>query len=159
MGARIAYVSHGRDGYQLRVMETPWRILLISRFLEHLNSGICVVTAHRLFCAPPDWTFRAGWGRPQPGDRDYDPEFTALRHSLGWALCGWHNRMLGYGWRKEKELLAVPVTEEQVTASFPEWRSEEGDLLEGATPALAAEPGTGASRVKRKDYRKGRILL
>ena len=124
MRVEVAHVAHGRDGYELFVREVPLRTLLVRQVLAWAWTATFGLTRHRLCCNAPEWMWRIGWGRPAPGDADYEPgeKRQLLRHSLAgalWHLSGWMDD--GYGFAGEHATYRVPLDEAQVREHDPEF--------------------------------------
>ena len=144
---RIASVSRSKDGYSLEVREIPERILMMRTLVTGpLEWVMANVLRHWLCCKMPGWTFRLGWDKPEPGDADYDPDdHTYRRHSLGGGLYHFSSWLAFYGYKKEKEILRLPLTEAQVLESFPEWKKWNAEDEEAPGDAASPAPGSPAS--------------
>jgi len=153
--ARCARVTRSRGGYSLEVTRVALRVLLAREILARACELTCKVSGHRLGCCPPDWTFRAGWGRYDPGEPGYDPDMPGWRRrSLGTGLRAVFTRAVCYGENAEEVLLTLPLTPAQAGV-FPEWSDDvaERDMRDGDTPFVGSEPGADAMTVRKKDWR------
>ncbi|MCC5574441.1 hypothetical protein IMZ11_02145 [Microtetraspora sp. AC03309] len=108
---REAQITHGRDGYALRVAEVPmWAIAA-----ERASETVCGWTGSFL-CGTKEWPYKVGIGQ-----RD---EYGSPRWNLGSALFAfgqWSHTIAG---RRERDCAWLPVTTEWVAEHFPGSRIE-----------------------------------
>ena len=98
-----ACLSRHRDkGTYLDITARPLRAVV----LQYIGDS--------LFFSPPEWTFRARWGK---GDEDgWTPRSLGAKlYSLGqWAGCGFGT------WKLERTVAEIPLSREQVLEHFPD---------------------------------------
>lgn len=123
---RRALLSYDREGYSLRIEDTPWWAAFAETAGEEIHSQVCRFANHFL-CSPPDFFWDLGWGR-------YEWEYGMWEHSLAGMFTGLgHHLAGGFGaWRRSKHVGSVRVSEEWVAAHFPDWLSPEEDEMQSA---------------------------
>lgn len=115
---QVFSVSHSRDGWAIELVETPAWALVFERLV---GNNLCAITGH-LFCNPPMWTYRIGWGEryePEDGQTTGDP-----KNSLGFLLyraVSWGD---GFSWTHRKRNLLIPISAEQAARWAPDFVEE-----------------------------------
>lgn len=119
---RTATVSHGKDGYILRVESVPAWALFLDTASVAVIGGWCRLTrgwgCPLCLCSRLDWTFAVGWGR--------DEDLTR-KHSLGGFLFAAGQRGGRFGLKRGKLEYERLLTWEEACASFPGDRFEFDD--------------------------------
>lgn len=106
-------LTHGRDGFQVRLGNAPtWAI-----WLEDAMELLPCTCNH-------EWLYEIGFGKTDPGLGT--PEHNL--GSLGFRFCAMR---AGIVWRREKHVCAIPVTVEQARAISPDWVTELEEIFDG----------------------------
>jgi hypothetical protein len=113
----VAHVVRDRDGHAIWIMDIPLRNQVISWFFDEVFP---VATLHLTCCRIPDWLYLAGFGR--------DSEECGLprRWSLGQALFWIGQRSAAIGYRNEKRVAEIRVSDEFVLEHFPDLHVDSG---------------------------------
>jgi len=101
--ARDWSVSHGLDGFHVRLIEVPRTARWFTSFVEFLdrvtNCQLCGAKSPELFWKIP-------LGRPKRDEDGY------LENSLAGGMYSLFNRLLAYEWKREVVRLTFPVSDE-----------------------------------------------
>lgn len=135
-------VSHGLDGFKVRLFEVPrtarWLTSLVN-FLDHVTG--CRLCGSKT----PEFFWKIPLGRPVRDEDGY------LENSVASGMYSLFNETIGYEWKREEVRLEFPVSDEVGKSlwgpDFNYWDDDEedDDGRRGEDAAAGTDGGHGSS--------------
>lgn len=102
-------VANSKDGWTLHLTERPWWYGIYETATEFT---LGTVLRHRLCCSIPEWTYKTPIGK-RDEDQDWPLEDGSLHNfnSLGSRIYRFTNAIHNFGWKREKTVAWLPITQ------------------------------------------------
>ena len=108
-------LSHGRNGYQVEVVDVP-RVLVAA---EWISERLMTFTGHIICCKIPEFAWKV------PLSRKRDPDYPEIwERSLGSVMWQFSTYLLSASYRRNKSVTIIPITEENATCINPMYVQE-----------------------------------